>query len=71
MIQLYENYKKLSDVIKEKAAASAGKKGKTQSKPPISLLSIKFVTKIMHFMIRLVNTNRFVDIPGHCTQNQE
>ncbi|XP_053406526.1 Fanconi anemia group I protein-like [Mercenaria mercenaria] len=51
MLQLFENQKKLSGVLREKAGAAAGKKGKTQAKSPISLLSLKFVTQVMDFVI--------------------
>ncbi|XP_052249477.1 Fanconi anemia group I protein-like isoform X2 [Dreissena polymorpha] len=51
LLQLFENYKKLSDVLRERASAAAGKKGKTAVKPPQSLLSLKVVTAMLDVML--------------------
>ncbi|XP_056004226.1 Fanconi anemia group I protein-like [Ostrea edulis] len=52
-LQLYDNYKKLSDVLKEKASSAAGKKGKvpTGHKTALSLLSIRSTTEILRALI--------------------
>ncbi|XP_062569094.1 Fanconi anemia group I protein-like [Saccostrea cucullata] len=53
ILHLFENYKKLSEVLKEKATAGAGKKGKppTGNKTPLSLLSIRGTTEILRALI--------------------
>ena len=51
VLQLFENYKKLSDILKEKVNAAAGKKGKSSAKSPHSLLSIKMVTMVLETLI--------------------
>ena len=53
MLLLFENHKKLSDVLKEKSTAAAGgKKPKTNAKTPTSLLSLKMVTQTLEVMLR-------------------
>ncbi|KAL3863875.1 hypothetical protein ACJMK2_005602 [Sinanodonta woodiana] len=52
VLRLFENYHKLSDVLKEKVAAAAGKKGgKASAKAPHSLLSVSFVTAILQALV--------------------
>lgn len=51
VLQLFENYKKLSDILKEKVNAAAGKKGKSLAKAPLSLLSLKMVTLVLEAVI--------------------
>ena len=51
VLQLFENYKKLSDILKEKVNAAASKKGKSSAKSPHSLLSIKMVTMVLETLI--------------------
>ncbi|KAK3595809.1 hypothetical protein CHS0354_014625 [Potamilus streckersoni] len=52
VLRLFENYHKLSGVLKEKVAAAAGKRGgKASTKAPHSLLSISFVTAILQALI--------------------
>ena len=54
ILRLYENYKKLSEVLKEKASSAAGKKGKppTGNKTALSLLSLRGTTEILKALIR-------------------
>ncbi|WAR22215.1 FANCI-like protein [Mya arenaria] len=51
ILQLYENYRKLSEVVREKAGGAGGKKTKSVAKAPQSLLSLKMVTQILHVTI--------------------
>lgn len=53
ILHLHENYKKLSEVLKEKASSAAGKKGKapTGGKTALSLLSLQGTTEIMRALI--------------------
>ncbi|XP_078310521.1 Fanconi anemia group I protein-like isoform X2 [Crassostrea virginica] len=53
ILRLYENYKKLSEVLKEKASSAAGKKGKpsTGNKTALSLLSLRGTTEILKALI--------------------
>ena len=51
VLQLFENHKKLSDILKEKVNTAAGKKGKSSAKPPHSLLSLKMITMVLEALI--------------------
>ncbi|CAC5388853.1 FANCI [Mytilus coruscus] len=52
ILQLFGNYTKLYDILKEKSNQTGGKKGKTTSvKPPQSLMSINCVSTLLETLI--------------------
>ncbi|XP_048249251.1 Fanconi anemia group I protein-like isoform X2 [Haliotis rufescens] len=57
VLKLYDNYHKLSDVLKEKTTAGAGKKVRPAAgKSPHSLLSLPFVVNILKALISDTST---------------
>ncbi|CAG2245059.1 FANCI [Mytilus edulis] len=52
ILELFGNYTKLYDILKEKSNQTGGKKGKTTSvKPPLSLMSISCVSSLLETLI--------------------
>ncbi|VDI13191.1 fanconi anemia group I protein [Mytilus galloprovincialis] len=52
ILELFGNYTKLYDILKEKSNQTGGKKGKTTSvKPPLSLMSINCVSSLLETLI--------------------